>query len=78
LELSELRQMSAGDLGVKQREAREEVFRLRLKLRTSQLDNSATLRKARRELAQIMTVLREKTSGAAGAGARKESDAGAN
>ncbi len=78
MELSELRQMSAGDLGVKQREAREEVFRLRLKLRTSQLDNSATLRKARRELAQIMTVLREKTSGAAGAGARKDSDAGAN
>jgi large subunit ribosomal protein L29 len=78
LELSELRQMSAGDLGVKQREAREEVFRLRLKLRTSQLDNSATLRKARRELAQILTVLREKTSGAAGAGARKDSDAGAN
>jgi large subunit ribosomal protein L29 len=78
LELSELRQMSAGDLGVKQREAREEVFRLRLKLRTSQLDNSATLRKARRELAQILTVLREKTPGAAGAGARKDSDAGAN
>jgi large subunit ribosomal protein L29 len=78
LELSELRQMSAGDLGVKQREAREEVFRLRLKLRTSQLDNPATLRKARRELARIMTVLREKTSGVAGAGAGKESDAGAN
>jgi large subunit ribosomal protein L29 len=78
LELSELRQMSAGDLGVKQHEAREEVFRLRLKLRTSQLDNPATLRTARRELARIMTVLREKTSGAPGAAAAKESDAGAN
>jgi ribosomal protein L29 len=70
--------MSAGDLGVKEREAREEVFRLRLKLRTSQLDNPATLRKARRELAQILTVIREKTSGAARAVAAKESDAGAN
>ena len=52
MELNELRQMSAGDLAVKEREAREEVFRLRLKLRTSQLDNPTTLRTARRELAQ--------------------------
>jgi len=61
LELDELRQMSAADLQVKEREAREEVFRLRLKLKTSQLDNSATLRKARRELSRILTVLRQKT-----------------
>jgi len=62
LELDELRQMSAADLQVKEREAREEVFRLRLKLKTSQLDNSATLRKARRELSRILTVLRQKSS----------------
>jgi large subunit ribosomal protein L29 len=61
LELDELRQMSAADLQVKERETREEVFRLRLKLKTSQLDNSATLRKARRELSRILTVLRQKT-----------------
>jgi large subunit ribosomal protein L29 len=61
LELEELRQMSAGDLQVKEREAREEVFRLRLKLRTNQLDNSATLRKARRELARILTIMKQKT-----------------
>jgi large subunit ribosomal protein L29 len=64
LELDELRQMSAADLQVKEREAREEVFRLRLKLKTSQLDNSATLRKARRELSRILTVLRQKTPAA--------------
>ena len=61
MELDELRQMSAADLQVKERESREEVFRLRLKLKTSQLDNSATLRKARRELSRILTVLRQKT-----------------
>jgi large subunit ribosomal protein L29 len=61
LELDELRQMSAADLQVKERETREEVFRLRLKLKTSQLDNSATLRRARRELSRILTVLRQKT-----------------
>ena len=61
MELDELRQMSAADLQVKERESREEVFRLRLKLKTSQLDNSATLRRARRELSRILTVLRQKT-----------------
>ena len=68
MELDELRQMSAGDLQVKEREAREEVFRLRLKLRTNQLDNSATLHKARRQLSRILTVLRQKTPAAAAKG----------
>ena len=62
MELDEIRQMSAGDLRAREHEAREEVFKLRLKLRTNQLDNSATLRKARRELARILTVLRQKTA----------------
>jgi len=62
LELDELRQMSAGDLRVKERELREEIFRLRLKLRTNQLDNPATKRKARRELAWILMLISEKTA----------------
>ena len=71
MELEELRQMSAGDLRVKEREAREEVFRLRLKLRTNQLDNSAILRKARRELSRILTLLQQKeAAGAKGSDAR--------
>jgi len=57
LELDELRQMSVADLRIKERETREEIFRLRLKLRTNQLDNPANYRKARRELAQILTVI---------------------
>jgi large subunit ribosomal protein L29 len=61
LELDELKQMTAQDLQVKEREAREEIFRLRLKLRTNQLDNHATYRRARRELARILTVLSQKT-----------------
>ena len=43
MELDELREMSPEDLRVKERETREEVFRLRLKLRTNQLDNPAGL-----------------------------------
>jgi ribosomal protein L29 len=57
LELDELRQMSAADLRIKERETREEIFRLRLKLRTNQLDNPASYRKARLELAWILTLI---------------------
>jgi large subunit ribosomal protein L29 len=64
LELSELKQMSASDLGVKEREAREELFRLKLKLRTNQLDNHASYRRARRELARIVTLIGEKSRAA--------------
>ena len=60
MELDELRQMTEPDLRVKEREAREEMFKLRLKLRTNQLDNHASYRRARRELARIMTLLSEK------------------
>ncbi|MBV8452510.1 MAG: 50S ribosomal protein L29 [Deltaproteobacteria bacterium] len=49
--------MSVADLRVKERETREEIFRLRLKLRTNQLDSPASYRKARLELARILTLL---------------------
>ena len=73
MELDELREMSPEDLGVKEGEAREEVFRLRLKLRTNQLESPANYRRARKELARIKTVIRQKTSAsapAAGAGSK--------
>jgi len=72
LELDELKQMSAPDLLIKERETREELFRLRLKLRTNQLDNRANYRKARRELARILTLISQKrnvVTTASGAGA---------
>jgi len=77
LELDELRQMTEADLRVKEHEARDEMFRLRLKLRTNQLDNHASYRRARRELARIMTLLTEKTR-APGAAKQKAEDARAN
>jgi large subunit ribosomal protein L29 len=76
LELDELKQMKAGDLRVKERETREEIFRLRLKLRTNQLDNPTNYRKARRELAWILTLLSGKTDVASEG--KKASDAGAD
>jgi len=77
LELSELKQMSPADLRIKEREAREEVFKLRLKLRTNQLDNHASYRRARRELARILTLLSAK-AGIGGVVEKKEGDAREN
>ncbi|HVA76825.1 MAG TPA: 50S ribosomal protein L29 [Candidatus Binataceae bacterium] len=71
MELDEIRQMSAGDLRVKERETREEIFRLRLKLRTNQLDKSSALNGARRELARILTVIQQKSADADGAAKAK-------
>jgi large subunit ribosomal protein L29 len=78
LELDELKQMGAGDLRVKERETREEIFRLRLKMRTNQLDNPTNYRKARRELAWILTVLRGKTGANVAIEGKKASNAGAD
>ncbi|MGC1678174.1 MAG: 50S ribosomal protein L29 [Candidatus Binataceae bacterium] len=63
--------MSTGDLRVKERESREEIFRLRLKLKTNQLDKSAALTVARRELARILTVIKQKSADADGAAKAK-------
>ncbi len=83
MELEDIRQMNPEDLRVKARETREEIFRLRLKMRTNQLDNPSGLRRARRELAWILTVMRSKSGGSSGAAAgsskmTKESDAAAS
>ena len=64
MELSELRQMSATDLRIKEREAREEIFRLRLKLRTNQLESRTNYYNARRELARILTLIQEQANSA--------------
>jgi large subunit ribosomal protein L29 len=68
LELSELRQMSAADLRIKEQEAREEIFKLRLKLRTNQLESRTNYYVARRELARILTLIQEQAAKAARGG----------
>ena len=78
MELDELRQMSAADIRIKERETREDIFRLRLKLRTNQLDKPANYRHSRKELARIMTLLRQKAREAAAApSVKKVGDAAA-
>jgi large subunit ribosomal protein L29 len=66
--------MAPADLRIKERETREELFRFRLKLRTNQLENAGNYKKSRRELARLLTIIREK-EGKAAAAAPKASNA---
>jgi large subunit ribosomal protein L29 len=56
----ELRDLSASELARKQTELREEIGHLKLKRATGRLENPMQLRKTKRDLARVETVLREK------------------
>jgi large subunit ribosomal protein L29 len=57
---AELREADEGELETRLAEAKQELFNLRFQIVTGQLDNSARLRTVRRDIARILTVLREK------------------
>lgn len=59
----ELRELDAADLATKLKEAKEELFNLRFQNATGQLDNTASLRLVRREIARIHTVITERELG---------------
>ena len=55
---AEIRELSAEDLQAKLKEAREELFNLRFQMATSQLDNTARVRQAKKDIARIQTEMR--------------------
>ncbi|MBI3861293.1 MAG: 50S ribosomal protein L29 [Planctomycetia bacterium] len=57
---SELREMSSDQLEFTLKEAREALFQLKFQASTEKLDAPSNLRKTRREIARIHTVLRER------------------
>ncbi|AFM27860.1 50S ribosomal protein L29 [Desulfomonile tiedjei] len=56
----ELRDLSVEELAAKEKEFLNEEFQLRFKHATGQLDKTARLRKLRREIARVKTIIREK------------------
>jgi len=56
----DLREADESELETRLAEAKQELFNLRFQMVTGQQDNSARLRTTRREIARILTVLREK------------------
>jgi len=55
-----VREMGTEELLTKERELREQLFRLRVQKSIGQLDNAIKLRETRRDIARVRTVLKEK------------------
>ncbi len=60
----EIRNLDAAELDLKQREAREQLFRLRFQMTMGQTDGIKKYRVLRRDLARILTVQRERAKAA--------------
>ena len=60
VKLRELREKPEADLRHREQELAEQLFALRLQKVTGQLEKSSKIREAKRELARVRTVLREK------------------
>ena len=60
---TELRELTQDDLVTKLREAKAELFNLRVQGATGQLDNNRRLQVIRREIARIYTIMRERELG---------------
>ena len=60
---AELRELSDDDLVLRLREAKAELFNLRVQSATGQLDNNRRLQIVRREIARIYTIMRERELG---------------
>ena len=59
-----MREMTADDIRQRLSELREELFNLRFRNSMRQLDNPLKIRAGRREIARLLTVLREKEGNA--------------
>lgn len=69
MKAAELREQNVEDLLAQEKELSEKLFALRLQKVTGQLESPAKMRQARRDLARVLTILREKQLQAAQTGA---------
>lgn len=60
MKTKEIRDMGAEELEKKSRELAEELFRLRIRHSSGQLESPSSLGRTRRDIARIKTVLKER------------------
>jgi large subunit ribosomal protein L29 len=60
MKAAELRDLGADELGTKERELTDALFRMRIQKSMGQLENPDKIRMVRRDLARVKTVLRQK------------------
>jgi large subunit ribosomal protein L29 len=59
--LTKLRDKSVDELRARERDLREQLFKLRFQRATGRVENPMKMREVRREIAQIQTLLNERT-----------------
>lgn len=57
---SELRAMTLEELKEKEKELRKELFNLRFRLATGEIDNPMRIRAVRKDIARVLTIMTEK------------------
>ena len=60
MKAKELRQLSEGELLVKEKELSEELFNLRFQHATGQLENVMRVPQVKRDIARVKTIIKEK------------------
>ena len=60
MKASKLRDLSKEDLVQEESDLREQIFKLRFQAATGQLESASRRRSVRRDIARILTILREK------------------
>ena len=63
MKLKEFRDLSTGDLTKQLEESHQELFNLRFRLSTKQLVNHREVRRVKRNISRLMTLLRERELG---------------
>jgi len=60
MKAKEIRELSNDDLKAKLAEGRSELFNLRFQMATSQLDNTSRIRLVKRDIARVLTEIRQR------------------
>ena len=68
MKAGEIRELGADEIAARIEQLQEELFRLRFRSATMELENPMLLRNLRRDIARLNTVLRERQLAGEGAG----------
>ena len=59
MKVSEIRELSLGEMQTKANDLREEMFNLRFQHGTGQLENTQKLKQTKRDIARLKTIIQE-------------------
>ena len=63
MKIKDIRELGGDELKQKDRELAEELFKLRIRHASGQLESPSTLGKVRKDIARVKTLLRERENG---------------